>query len=427
MQEILKIFLFNKESKIWLILCRGVGALIFFLTTIFMTNNYKISLVGDFDYARSILLLLGSFALLGLDRSILQFTGVLSSKNRTEEVYHLYKKMILIILCVYITLVTVYFISPYKYVLFFVHDNKTYLLVSKIILSILFYAITLFNTEVFRIFDRNLTSEFYRGIFKYLLLAIAVILLFQNNLQEYIIECFLLSFILLFIISSIHISYLFSKCSKKTVITYKEIIIKSYPMAISSLGFLILLSIDIVFLKKYYDEEQVAIYAQPIKLISLISLIQTTIQAAISKKIAKEFYSKNTHELLILTRKYTRLIMLLSVPVLLGFGLFPSFFLEFFGDFYVQGNTVFSILLIGSTVNAACGCTSVYMNMTGKQKILQNILIMTILINLIVNFLLIPSYGIEGAAIASSLSLIFWNLSVVIYVYVKERILLILN
>jgi len=62
------------------------------------------------------------------------------------------------------------------------------------------------------------------------------------------------------------------------------------------------------------------------------------------------------------------------------------------------------------------------MQMTGKQKQYQYIAIISLILNLTLNFILIPKYGINGAAIATAISLLVWNMSGCIYLKSKENI-----
>jgi len=57
--------------------------------------------------------------------------------------------------------------------------------------------------------------------------------------------------------------------------------------------------------------------------------------------------------------------------------------------------------------------------MIGKQKIFSRIMLIALVINILLNFLLIKPFGINGAAIATSLSLIIWNVSCVVYLKLK--------
>jgi O-antigen/teichoic acid export membrane protein len=54
--------------------------------------------------------------------------------------------------------------------------------------------------------------------------------------------------------------------------------------------------------------------------------------------------------------------------------------------------------------------------MTGRQKAFQNIIMSASLLNVLLNFLLIPKYGGIGAAIASMASVVVWNIASVIYI-----------
>ena len=54
--------------------------------------------------------------------------------------------------------------------------------------------------------------------------------------------------------------------------------------------------------------------------------------------------------------------------------------------------------------------------MTGKQVVFMKILFAGAILNIILNYILIPIWGINGAAIASMVSIIFWNMSMVIFI-----------
>ena len=60
--------------------------------------------------------------------------------------------------------------------------------------------------------------------------------------------------------------------------------------------------------------------------------------------------------------------------------------------------------------------------MTNKQKIVRNITLFGLFINIIFNLIFIPQYGINGAAIGTTASLIVWNLLGIYYVYKELKI-----
>ena len=65
--------------------------------------------------------------------------------------------------------------------------------------------------------------------------------------------------------------------------------------------------------------------------------------------------------------------------------------------------------------------------MTGRQKTLNKILITGLAINIALNFYLIPTHGINGAAIATLVSLVVWNAITTLFIFSKDRIKIFLN
>ena len=96
--------------------------------------------------------------------------------------------------------------------------------------------------------------------------------------------------------------------------------------------------------------------------------------------------------------------------------------LSLFGEGYVFAKQALWFLLAGQFFAALCGPGAIYLNMTGKQKKLNIILILGLVINVILNLALIPVYGIEGAAAATLISMIFWNSTIVMVIYRNDRI-----
>lgn len=291
-------------------------------------------------------------------------------------------------------------------------------------LTVFFYAGFTFNTEVFRVFDLNVKAEWFRGILKYLLFFLGTIFFINEPHQELILDVFCLSFVVLFFVTTILVLLRVKDQERTSIFNAFEIFKTSLPMALTGLGFFLLLSVDLILVQYYMGNEAVAIYAQPVKIISLIAIIQTTLNAAISKQISELFHSEKNVNLKFIVKKTSRTIAIISFPIILTLAVIPEFILSLFGENYVEGAYVLFILLLGTFVNAACGCASVYMNMTGKQTQFRNIIIVTILLNIFLNIFLIPVYGIEGAAISSSISSVFWNLAVVFYVYKRDNIIL---
>jgi O-antigen/teichoic acid export membrane protein len=87
-----------------------------------------------------------------------------------------------------------------------------------------------------------------------------------------------------------------------------------------------------------------------------------------------------------------------------------------YGEEYKSGYVALVILLAGQVVNAGSGPVALLLNMTGYERYtLRGVGVSTIL-NVVLNVILIPKYGIAGAAVASALTLVGWNLILVYFV-----------
>jgi O-antigen/teichoic acid export membrane protein len=105
--------------------------------------------------------------------------------------------------------------------------------------------------------------------------------------------------------------------------------------------------------------------------------------------------------------------------VVLVFALFPTQILSVFGDEFKIAAFSLIILSIGKMFSAICGSVGTLLQMSGNQKYFQNVLIAAAILNIILNYILIPEFKLIGAAVASLVSNVFWNLLMVIYIKKK--------
>jgi len=232
------------------------------------------------------------------------------------------------------------------------------------------------------------------------------------------------------IISSIFVFVYFKKIKKQDLtenISHKEIFFKSYPIAISGMALFLLMSFDILFLKKYRNDETVAFYSVGFKVMTIVSIIIITINITISSKISEYFSGNNREELAKILKNSSRTIFSITLPIIILLSVFSDYILSFFGEGYIAAKEAFLILIIGQGVCSAFGSSSVYLNMTGRQHIYQIILIIAVIINFVLNRFLIPIYGMTGGAIAFVFSSLFWNFSVAVFIYKKDKIKVFLN
>ena len=194
----------------------------------------------------------------------------------------------------------------------------------------------------------------------------------------------------------------------------------AFPMFITYFAFLVNNNADVFILKSLgITTANVGIYktANNIALISatLLVALNTTVQP----KMTQLDFKHELDELRKVTQKSTKLIFWLSLPIyILLFGLAP-YIMQIYGDSFLPGTIPLMIMVIGQLVNTATGPVAQLLNATGFHKQFTYMSLMGAFLNIGFNFILIVPFGIIGASIAASLSLIIWNLIGVWYIYKK--------
>ncbi|PWB25294.1 polysaccharide biosynthesis C-terminal domain-containing protein, partial [Flavobacterium sp. HTF] len=358
------------------------------------------------------------------------FKGRLASKKSLGELKNIYSKMVVMLFLASLTALIIILIIDEKTINNYFSDNDVYSIILKSSIALFFSGISMLNTEIFRVLDKLIVAELFRNIIKYVPLILGSIALFYYQKETWLVDVFLIGFVALAAISSIFVFIYFNKAEKQNStekIPYKEIFLKSYPIAISGMALFLLMSFDILFLKKYRNDETVAFYSVGVKLMTIVSIIIITINITISAKISEHFSDQNRSELARILRNSSRTIFGITLPVIVLLSIFSDYILSFFGEGYIAAKQAFLILIIGQGVCSAFGSASVYLNMTGRQHIYQIILIMAVVINFVLNLFLIPVYGMSGAAVAFVSSSFFWNFVSAIVIYRKDKMKVFLN
>jgi O-antigen/teichoic acid export membrane protein len=143
--------------------------------------------------------------------------------------------------------------------------------------------------------------------------------------------------------------------------------------------------------------------------------------ATVSRPIISELHDRGDRKSIAsFYQTTTKWTFTLNLPLFLIVLLFPSTILGVFGASFVAGATALSILAWRNLVEAGTGISGVVIDMTGRTKLkLINSVITTALI-LILNVLLIPRWGLAGAAAAAliaSITLNFLRVSEVFLLY----------
>ncbi len=419
-----------------------------YIFTLLITRNYGADVTGIYALSLVVLQIASIIGCLGMDRAILRFVAEYNSQNKKDIINEIYKKIIKLVvpISLFVSLV-IFLLSPYIANYFF-HKNYLTNYFRIISIGIVPYVLFFINSESLRglkkikeyAFLKNIGIFFTASIF----LGLSLFIIKNNYIPAtvYVVSVFLMSLLSCFLwfkkFNSLNLpaslimpsdfDFAFKKVPgiltfpaisygplssyyTTNVISYKYILSVSGPMFISgSLG-LILGFIDIIILGIFKTSSEVGIYSVVVKLSLIVVMSLAAINVVAAPKFA-EFWSKGDKKgLTKIAQQSTKIVFWFSLPVLLVFLVFPSYILKIFGAEFETGAMALIMLAFGQFMNAISGSVGYILDMTGFQLYVQNITIASIITNIVLNLLLVPKYSINGAAFASMVTLILWNLT----------------
>jgi O-antigen/teichoic acid export membrane protein len=197
---------------------------------------------------------------------------------------------------------------------------------------------------------------------------------------------------------------------------YSEILKVSIPLMFAQSVQFIMAWTDKLMIGNMIGSEEVGIYFTAFKLSMFASIALMAINSIASPKFAELYGKKDFDGLKKVAHQSSKIIFLATLPLVLVFFVFPEFLLGLFGEEFKVGVKAFVFLSFGKLISSFSGSVGNILQMTGKQVIFMNVLFVGAIVNVLLNFFLIPKFGINGAALASMISLSMWNLIMVYFV-----------
>jgi O-antigen/teichoic acid export membrane protein len=402
------------------------GVLFAFLFNWIITKQYGAFELGIITSAISILSLGALLTKFGIDTSFLRFVSVFKLSN-PKNILSIERKsyFIIVALSILITLLC-YFNAEFIAVNIF---NKPSLLESIKIISFGFLPFSLFSfhSEGLRALKDVKAYSFIQmtGRFMFGFLIISIFnFLFKVKINP--VFAFVISLYITLLYSFIVWEFKKRKLLLNTIdeidkkeTSFSKIFNLSFPLLLVSSSVYLLNWTDILILTYFGSEEDVAIYNIALKFAMLSKIMLTSVNAIAAPNFA-ESHHKNDNELL---KKFaqdsTKIIFWFSLPILLITILLPKTLLSIYGQEFEDAYIVLILFTLAQFISAISGSVGYLLIMTGYQKVSQNIMLFSTFLSILLNFILIPLYGINGAAVSGFISIIFRNLYSVWYIKKK--------
>ena len=421
------------------------GSIVFFITKVvgigltylfawFVTHEMG---AGKWGFITLMITTINMFSILstfGLDTVIIKHTSKEVYSGSLASLQKIYQQVMLLIMAILTIFVTFVALN---------YENLTVFLYGRSSLSP-YFTLAMFGVVANVFFQINnavlagMKEMVSYGIYKNILLfglGLIVYLIGYHTIYPIIFARFMESGILL-LFSYVGVIYFglllntiqvfrkvgFPNSSQPISFTKKQLLKEGFPLMLAASMTIVLTTTDYFMLSHFKSQNEVGLYDIAVK----ISIVTATILMAVGSIATpkfSEFYSqKDFNSLKKIARQSGKLIFLGSTPILLIIMLFPSQILSLFGEEFVIASNALIFLTLGQFVNAVSGLGGNMLKMTDQQNILRNIILLATVLNGMMNYWLIPDYGITGAAIASCVSICMLHICSATYVYQKLKV-----
>lgn len=385
-----------------------IGAVVAFYLTILIARKFGIEESGYYFFTISTLLFLSSLSLLGLPNAVLKEVSI-HLNNNTYNVNLLIKSLILILLsCFSLILlgyILAFFASNLGYEHYILQRFHLYIFICLFPFCAMFILSSYFQACK-KIFSSMLTLNL-----SYQLLLLLYLLVFDSHSIESLLFALFISLsivVILALFKTLTPNNIFSAHTAKS--SYTAILALSAPMMVMHVVSQLNQFSSQFLLSIYSTPSEVSIFSVCLRVSMLMSFLVFAINRVSAPKFAKLFSEGKLQELNSVVIFSNRLLFAFCLPILILIILFGDNVLGYFGTGFKNGHTVLIILTLGQFVASITGTVIFLLQMTGMQKELRNNVIIATVFSLTIGIILVPLYGLVGAALMTFISLSLTNL-----------------
>lgn len=170
---------------------------------------------------------------------------------------------------------------------------------------------------------------------------------------------------------------------------------------VDGIGFLLTNS-DVVVVGLYMPPDQVGVYYAAAKTIALVQFVYFSVKAAAAPRFSAIMAQGDHDALATFAGQASRWAFWPALGVGLCVLAAGEFLLSLFGPAFTSGYILMVILFAGILSKACVGPGEVLLSMAGRQKLCVALYAVTLSANIGLNILLIPRFGLQGAAMATA-------------------------
>ncbi|MCR4265538.1 lipopolysaccharide biosynthesis protein [Nitratireductor sp. ZSWI3] len=389
---------------------RIVNAAIAFLSQVLLARW-----MGSFEYGIYVLvwvtmIILGNIACLGFHTSIIRFIPEYRSKEQYAELrgVNLAGRLFVLgssTLFAAVGLIGVWFFSPLIETYYIVPFYLGLICLPMIAMSDLMQGVARANAWVIWAL---LPAYFIRPVLILLLMGGALLAGYAPDARTAIVAAIIATYATTLLqIASITTRVDRKLPQGKPSFRMREWTAVSLPIFLVESFFFLLTNADVLMVGRYMAPTDVAVYFATVKTLALVHFVYFAVKAGAAQRYASFMHGDNRRGLASFARDTVAwtfwpslamgvLVLLLGKPMLM-----------MFGAGFTEGYPLLFLLVTCVVARSAVGPAESLLTMSGHQKICAAVYAATLVLNIGLNTLMIPLYGLWGAAAATGIAMLF--------------------
>ena len=267
-----------------------------------------------------------------------------------------------------------------------------------------------------KIWQSNLVNDTLSTIFVLFALLISLVLKIELTVVH-IAVYYAIGRIIVFITIRTY-WYTLYRFKRKPIWAGKNLLKTAFPLLLFSATYMIASHADTIMLGWLSTTDEVGYYNVAFRLGSLTNILLVISISVLMPKIASLYAEKRNMELQIMVQNVTKGLIGVGFASVIFFILLGKPILSLWGEKFLLSYYPLIIIASGQFINVATGSTGVILMMSGHEKILGIITLISALANVTLNYFLIVRYGALGAAMASAITVSSEN---IIKVFIVQR------
>ena len=395
---------------------RLLGLFSGYMLTYIITQYFGDEVLGIYSICFTLLSLGVVFSRMGLDEALVKVVSQLNFQKKVGQAKDAYIKSTVLVFFLSV-IVSLFFRQSSFFLAQWFGNSFLERPIEIIGLAIAPFALIKLNAEMLRGMKKLKAYSYLQTGSLFLVMCLFIVAgIFFSDFKIYIpfyalfFSCLVMCFLSYALVYKYSVDVIRSKESLGRLLNI------SLPMMLTSSMFLVLGWTDNILLGRFLSEDQVGIYFVAFKLALIISLSLFAVNSAVAPKFSELSSVNEKSSLKKLAMQSVKLNLATSLPIFILLILSAEYLLSLYGDSFLLAKRCVYILAFGQLYNSLSGSVLNFLNMTGFEKLVSKIVFSAALLNIILNYFLIPLFhrtegwiGIEGAAISSTICLIYWN------------------